>query len=311
MADDPDLLRRIETVRSFNRFYTQRIGVLHEGLSDSPFPLPEARVLYELAHRPATTATELARELDLDAGYLSRILARFETRGMIERKAAAHDRRQSLIKLTRSGRAAFAPLDAASRAENRALLQPLSDADQRRLIDAMATVQALLGGGAQPAMAAYLLRPHQPGDMGWVVRAHGLLYAREYNWDERFEAMVATIVAKFIVRFDAKRERCWIAEKDGAIVGSVFVVQKTATVAQLRMLIVDPSARGLGIGARLVDECIRFARQTGYKKLTLWTNSILLAARQLYVQAGFQLVQSEPHHSFGHNLVGETWDLKL
>lgn len=307
---DPDLPQRIESVRAFNRFYTQRIGALHEGLSNSPFPLPEARVLYELAHRATTTATELARELGLDTGYLSRILARFEIRGLIERKPVPRDRRQSTIQLTRDGRAAFAPLDAASRAENGALLHPLSDADQRRLIDAMATVQRLLGGGPGGA-AAYLLRPHQPGDMGWVVRAHGLLYAREYGWDERFEAMVAGIVARFIDRFDPKRERCWIAELDGEIVGSVFVVRKAPTVAQLRMLIVDPRARGLGIGARLVEECIRFARRSDYKRLTLWTNSILLAARQIYVNAGFRMVHAEPHHSFGHDLIGETWDLKL
>ncbi|MGE0734175.1 MAG: GNAT family N-acetyltransferase [Alphaproteobacteria bacterium] len=307
---DPDLPQRIESVRAFNRFYTQRIGALHESHSNSPFPLPEARVLYELAHRAAPTATELARELGLDTGYLSRILARFETRGLIERKPVPRDRRQSTIRLTRDGRAAFAPLDAASRAENGALLEPLSDADQRRLIDAMATVQRLLGGGPGAA-SAYLLRPHQPGDMGWVVRAHGLLYAREYGWDERFEAMVAGIVARFIDRFDPKRERCWIAELDGEIVGSVFVVRNAPTVAQLRMLIVDPRARGLGIGARLVEECIRFARQSGYKKLTLWTNSILLAARQIYVNAGFRMVRAEPHHSFGHDLIGETWDLKL
>jgi DNA-binding MarR family transcriptional regulator/GNAT superfamily N-acetyltransferase len=263
-----------------------------------------------LAHRAECTATGLGRDLGLDAGYLSRILGDFEKRGLLARKPSDTDGRQSLLRLTRKGQKAFAPLHARSREEISAMLTRLSGAEQGRLIEAMLTIEELLGARPEPK-APYLLRPHQPGDMGWVVHRHGLLYAQEYGWDEQFEALVAGITAKFIQHYDAKRERCWIAEKDGEIVGSVFLVKRSATVAKLRLLLVEPSARGLGIGTRLVGETIPFARRVGYRKIVLWTNSVLVSARRIYEAAGFRLVDQEPHHSFGKDLVGETWELKL
>ena len=301
---------RVAAVRGFNRFYTQKIGVLGEGLLKSRFSLAEARVLYELAHRERPTATELCGDLGLDAGYLSRILRRFEQQGLLVRTASKADGRQSLLALTVKGRAAFAPLDARSRQEIGVLMGGLGQPEQARLVAAMGTIERLLGPRRQ-SDAPYLLRPHQPGDMGWVVHRHAVLYAQEYGWDERFEALVAEIAAKFISNFDPKKERCWIAERDGEIIGSVFLVRKSKTVAKLRMLFVEPAARGLGLGSRLVEECLRFARQAGYRKITLWTNDILHAARHIYVKAGFRKVGSERHHSFGHDLVGETWELEL
>ena len=304
------LEQRIAAVRRFNRFYTRRIGLLHEGYLASPFSLTEGRVLYELAHRDTTTAAELGRELGLDAGYLSRILRSFDERGFLRRTRSKTDARQSVIALTDRGHDAFAPLHTRSRDEIAAMLRGLSAADQERLMGALGTIEELLGARPE-TKAPYMLRPHQPGDMGWVVHRHGVLYAQEYKFDERFEALVAQIVARFIERFDARRERCWMAEKNGEIVGSVFLVRHSATVAQLRLLLVEPRARGLGVGARLVAECERFARQAGYRKITLWTNSILVAARRIYAAAGYRLVKSEPHESFGQKLVGETWDLRL
>jgi DNA-binding MarR family transcriptional regulator/N-acetylglutamate synthase-like GNAT family acetyltransferase len=302
--------RRIASVRRFNRFYTKQIGLLGEGYLETPFSLTEARVLYELAHRERPSATELARELALDAGYLSRILRGFERRRLLTRTRSKSDGRQSHLALTARGRAAFAPLDRRSREDITAMLARLTPDAQRQLIDAMRTVEAVLGAGPEPK-AAYVLRPQQPGDMGWVVHRHGALYAQEYGFDERFEALVAGVVAKFVERYDPRRERCWIAEKDGEIVGSVFLVRRSRAVAQLRLLLVEPKARGLGIGERLVAECVRFARQAGYRKLTLWTNSVLRAARRLYQAAGFRRVRREPHRSFGRSLVGETWELDL
>jgi DNA-binding MarR family transcriptional regulator/N-acetylglutamate synthase-like GNAT family acetyltransferase len=301
---------RVAAVRRFNRFYTQRIGVLKEGYLDSPFSLTEGRVLYELAHRERPTATELARGLGLDPGYLSRILRRFEKRGLLGRAASKTDGRQHLLSLTEKGHRTFAPLGARSREEIGTLLKKLPAADQGRLTESMLTIERLLGARAD-ARVPYLLRPHQPGDMGWVVHRHGAVYAQEYGFDEEFEALVAEIVAKFIRHFDPKRERCWIAERDGEPVGSVFIVKQSATVAKLRLMLVDPNARGLGIGTRLVDEAVRFARSTGYRKITLWTNSVLVAARKIYAAAGFRMVHHERHHSFGKDLVGETWDMNL
>lgn len=302
--------QRVASVRRFNRFYTLKIGALAEGHSKSPFSLAEARVLYELANRERPTAGELARDLALDAGYLSRILAGFEKQGLLVKEPSPADGRQSLLALTDAGRAAFAPMNDQTRRDIGSMLGRLPVAEQERLVDAMATIETLLG--AEPERRApYLLRPHRPGDMGWVVSAHGALYASEYGWDQTFEAMVAEIVARFVRKFDPSRECCWIAERDGETVGSAFVVRQSATVAKLRLVIVDPKARGLGIGRRLVAECIRFARQARYRRMTLWTNSILHAARHLYVEAGFRLVKSEPHRSFGHDLVGENWELKL
>ncbi len=297
-------------VRGFNRFYTKQIGLLRKGYLESPFSLTEVRVLYELAHRENPIATGLAKELELDAGYLSRLLLSFERRKLIARKPSRTDARQSYLSLTKKGREAFAPLEAKSQRETAAMLSKLSEADQNRLIDAMQTIERLLGGKPREN-APYTLRSHRPGDMGWVVHRHGALYAQEYGWDERFEALVAEIVAKFIQNFDAKRERCWIAEKDGAIVGSIFLVRKSDRVAKLRLLLVEPSARGLGIGKRLVEECIAFARKAGYKKITLWTQSNLYAARRIYEKAGFRLLKTEPHRDFGYALESETWDLAL
>jgi DNA-binding MarR family transcriptional regulator/GNAT superfamily N-acetyltransferase len=309
MAED-GLAARIDAVRGFNRFYTQKIGVLQEGLLQSPFSLAEARVVYELAQRQAPTASELCRDLGLDAGYLSRILRRFEKRRLITRTMSATDGRQQLLALTKTGREAFGTLDAGSRAEVGGLLRGLAAGDQARLVAAMHGIERLLGA-RHAGDAPYRLRPHRPGDMGWVVQSHGALYAEEYAWDQSFEALVADIVANFIRHYDAARERCWIAERDGEPVGSVFLVRQSATVAKLRLLLVDPTARGLGIGAGLVAECVQFAKQAGYRKLTLWTQSVLIAARNIYEAAGFRRVREEPHRSFGHDLVGEYWELSL
>jgi DNA-binding MarR family transcriptional regulator/GNAT superfamily N-acetyltransferase len=302
--------QRVDAVRSFNRFYTKQIGVLHEGLLGSPYSLTEVRVLYELANRSQPTAAELGRDLGLDPGYLSRILQSFARRGLVAKTRSAADGRQSLLSLTVQGRKAFAPLNARSHDEVAGMLARLSAAEQHRLIGAMRTIQTLFGDRSEPRVP-YLLRSHRPGDMGWIIHRHGTLYAEEHRWDETFEALVAEIAAKFIRTFDPKREHCWIAEREGEIVGSVFLVRKSPTVGQLRLMYVEPKARGLGIGSRLVEECLRFARQVGYRKVVLWTNSVLLAARHIYEKAGFRLIHSEPHRSFGHDLVGETWELTL
>ena len=302
---------RIDAVRAFNRFYTQQIGVLGEHLLESPFSLTEMRVLYELAHRDEPTATGLGRDLGLDAGYLSRILRRFETRGYVTRTASPADARQSLVRLTRRGRAAFGPFEARARDEVAALLARRSPGEQRQVVDALATIEQLLGARAAEPVP-YVLRTHQPGDMGWVVHRHGAIYAREWHYNAEFEALVARICADFLDTADPARERCWIAEQDGEIVGSVFLVRKSKAVAKLRLLLVEPRARGLGIGRRLIDECIRFAREAGYRTLTLWTQSELAAARRLYRQAGFRRVHESTHDSFGRKgLVSETWQLAL
>lgn len=309
---DLDLAGSVQAVRRFSRFYTRQIGVLHEGLLGGPLSLAESRVLYELAQRGTTTAARLAGELGLDRGYLSRILRGFEARDLIERRPSDTDGRQSLLSLTGAGREAFAAIDVRAREEVEAMLEALGAAERRCLVAALGTAEALLGGSGRPDReAAWVLRPHRPGDMGWVVHRHGVLYAQEYGWDERFEALVAEIVARFIEAFDPGRERCWIAERDGAPVGSVFLVRQSDEVAKLRLLYVEPDARGLGIGRRLVDECIGFARQVDYRWVTLWTNDVLVAARRIYQQAGFRLVGEERHRSFGHDLVGEHWELEL
>lgn len=302
--------QRVEEVRRFNRFFSRQIGLLQEGFLDSPFSLTEARVIYELAHHERSTATELCQELGLDPGYLSRILRRFGKDGLVKKEPSKTDGRQRNLWLSEEGQQAFAKLNADSRNVIGEMLDSLDEVDQRRLVHAMRTIEDLLS--AEPAQKVpYLLRPYQPGDMGWVVYRHGVLYSREYGWDDEFEALVAEIVAGFIERFDPRRERCWIAEKDGENVGSVFLVSKSKTVAKLRLLLVEPKARGLGIGKRLVDECVRFARIAGYRKITLWTNDVLNAAIHIYQRVGFQLVKEEAHHSFGHDLVGQTWELKL
>jgi DNA-binding MarR family transcriptional regulator/N-acetylglutamate synthase-like GNAT family acetyltransferase len=283
---------------------------LTEAYLKSPFSLTEARVIFELAHHDARTATDLCKELSMDAGYLSRILRGFKKRGLIETQPSGTDRRLSLLKLSASGQQAFAFLDSHSQNEIEALLNHMPAEDRRRLVAAMQTIQRLIDSDHR-SQAGYLLRPHQPGDMGWVVQRHGVLYTEEYGWDEHFEALIADIVGRFIRNFDPRRERCWIAEREGENVGSVFLVRKSKQVAKLRLLLVDPKARGMGIGTRLVEECLRFARQAGYRKITLWTNSILIAARKIYEKAGFEMIESEPHHSFGHDLISETWERPL
>ena len=306
-----DLSEKVEAMRRFNRFYTKQIGVLNEGLLESPFSLAEARVIYELANRGKATATEIGNELGLDAGYLSRTMRDFEKRNLLARKPSEADARHSVLSLTARGRKEFEKLNRLSRNQIEEILNDLSPAEQNGLLAAMKTIENLLGKQSKEEKFSYVLRPPQAGDIGWVVQSNGSLYAQEYGWDAHYEALVAQIVAEFVKNFDPKRERCWIAEKDGENVGAVFLVKESELAARLRLLIVDPKARGLGIGKRLVDECTRFARQAGYQKITLWTNSVLLAARSIYQKAGYELVKSEKHHSFGHDLIGETWELKL
>ena len=304
------LAERIESVRRFSRFYTRRIGVLHERLLDSPFSLTEGRVVFELAQRDACTAAEIARELGLDASYLSRLLKSLEARGYLRRERSQADGREYSLSLTEEGQRSFAVIDARSRDEVAGMLESLPAGEDARLTGAMRTIETILGAAPQPSVG-YLLRTHQPGDIGWVIRAHARLYTREYGWDESFEALVAGIAARFLESHDASRERCWIAEVDGENVGSVLLVRKTDAIAQLRLLLVDERARGLGIGKRLVDECIGFARLKGYRCVTLWTNDCLVAARHIYEAAGFRLVEEEPHHSFGVDLIGQNWELTL
>jgi DNA-binding MarR family transcriptional regulator/GNAT superfamily N-acetyltransferase len=301
---------QVKALRGFNRFYTQRIGVLDPYLGGE-LSLTEVRVLYELAHRDQPTATELGRDLTLDTGYLSRILRRFEARGWLARVPSPADARQSLLQLTEAGHAAFAPLQQKSRDEAADLLATLPAASREKLIAAMGTVRQLLDPAPATSTRTVLLRDPRPGDMGWVVMQHGEIYALEYGFTSEFEGLVAGIAAKYIERFDPAWEKGWIAEIDGERVGSVFVVRRSATVAKLRLLILTPAARGHGLGARLTDECIAFARSKGYRKLVLWTQSNLLAARAIYQSRGFRLVKSEPHNAYGQKLVAETWELKL
>jgi DNA-binding MarR family transcriptional regulator/GNAT superfamily N-acetyltransferase len=306
----PDNDRRISAVRAFNRFYTKRLGVLDQQLLKSPFSLSEARTLYELANRQNPSAREIGAELGLDPGYLSRIVQKFQDNGLIRRQPSPADRRQYHLSLTEKGHRAYAKLDRSSHDEVGEMLAALSDDGRRCLTGAMATIERLLDrSAAAPASAS--LRDPRPGDMGWVVQSHGALYASEYGFDSSFEALVAEIVAKFLNSFDPSRERCWIAELQGAPVGSVFLVKHSDDVAKLRLLLVDPDGRGHGLGRRLVDECIVFARACGYRRITLWTQSILTAARSIYQEAGLVLVESKPHRSFGQSLIGETWELRL
>lgn len=301
----------VKAIRQFNRFYTRQIGALDPYLG-SAMSLTDVRVLYELAHRETAVASEIGRDLGLDAGYMSRILRRFESEGWLTREPHARDARQSVLRLTEAGHAAFAPLQQKSRDEAAALLAPLAPAQRNQLVRAMSTMQSLLDPAAAPAKPqAAILRDPAPGDIGWVVQQHGEIYAREYGWDSSFEALVAQIAGEFLLKFQPEWERCWIAELNGERMGSIFVVRKSASVAQLRLLILSPAARGLGLGGKLVDECIAFARRKGYKKMVLWTNSDLVAARAIYAKRGFQLVKSEPHESYGKQLVGETWEMKL
>jgi len=301
--------QQIEQVRAFNRDYTRRIGVLSQGLLQSPWSLTEARVLYEIAHRPGVTATALAADLGLDRGYLSRILKRFAARKLIARAASVADARRLHLKLTPAGRGVFMPLERRARREVRKLLSPLDATRRRALLVAMSTIRdAFDPAGARGGL---VLRTHRPGDMGWVVERHGALYACEYGWNEEFEGLVAGITADFIRKLDPARERCWIAELHGRRVGCIFLVAGDGGSARLRLLLVEPEARGLGLGGRLVGECVSFARSAGYERIVLWTQSTLVAARRLYQRAGFVRTARKPHHSFGHDLVGETWELSL
>lgn len=318
--DVPSVLPgQVTALRRFSRFYTRHLGVLKEHLLDSRFTLPESRVLWELAHHDGLSAAALARELDLDPGYLSRLLAGLKARGLLRGQAAPHDARQTLLRLSAAGRKAFAPLDRRSEQQTVALLARLAPVQRQRLVDATHTVAALLGAPDERAPGACVLRPHRCGDMGWVISRHGALYHEEYGWGTAFEALVARLCVRFIERFDPAREACWIAERDGRPLGCVFLVQARDDaddqalpgIAQLRMLIVEPDARGLGVGDLLVGECTRFARAAGYRSIRLWTNSVLHAARRLYTRHGYRLSATAPHAEFGVELVGEVWELDL
>ena len=301
---------QIAAVRAFNRFYTRKLGVLDQHLGKSPFSLSEARVLYELAHRDDLAAKEIGNELGLDAGYLSRIVQSFDEKGLITRKPLPADRRQYQLSLTAKGRQTFAKLNLGSQNEVAAMLAQLSASDATRLTQAMATIEAMLEQ-RQSKPAAFMLRSHRVGDMGWVISRQAAAYAAEYNWDISYEALVAEICAQFIRNYDAAREHCWIAEAGGEPIGSIFLVKATDEIAKLRLLLVEKKARGLGVGRALVEQCIQGARERGYSKMTLWTQSILVAARGIYQNAGFRLVKEEKHHSFGADLVGETWERDL
>jgi len=301
----------IEAIRHFNRFYTRQIGVLQEGLLDSSLSLTEVRLLYELAHQPGITASRLAQELGLDPGYLSRVLRQFGRRGWVRREPASADRRSVLLALTRKGSSTLRPLEERSNRQVRRMLAGISGEGRGDLLEAMRRIEETLAPQRDTA-EPFILRTQRPGDMGWIVYRHGVLYAQEYRYDERFEALVAEIAARFIQQFDAALDRCWIAERGGERIGSVMLVHQSKTAAKLRLLLVEPSARGLGIGRRLVEECIRFARQAGYRRIVLWTQSELQAARRIYEKAGFHLVERKPHQSWGRrDLVAETWELKL
>ena len=302
-------MSHVDAVRRFNRFYTRRIGVLHSSYLGSPFPLPQARVLYEIGQRGECTASELGAELDIDLGYLSRLIQGLKRQRLVQGEPARHDARHIRLTLTPKGRKAFASLDETSRRTMGDMLAPLARAERERLVAALQTVETVLEPRA--SKGEITLRAHRPGDMGWVVERHGVLYGEEYGWGALFEALVADIVAKFLRDFDPKREHCWIAERAGERVGSVFVVRETDTIAKLRLLLIEPQARGAGLGRRLVEECIAFARKAGYRKLVLWTHANLLAARAIYTKLGFRKVKSEPHRQFGVPVVGEYWELPL
>jgi DNA-binding MarR family transcriptional regulator/GNAT superfamily N-acetyltransferase len=309
-TSNSELDGQVAAVRRFSRFYTRKFGIIEPKLLDSRWMLQEARIIYEIAERQSCTATDLVRALGLDAGYLSRTLQSLQRRQVVARKPSKADRRVTELALTAKGRAAFAELDSRSRGEVAGLLGKLDTAERAAVVNAMNTIeQALEPPAHQPA--GFLLRSHRPGDIGWIVSRHGALYAQEYGWDISFEALAAEIAAQFIRSYDASREHCWIAEIGGEPVGSVFLVKASDDAAKLRLLLVERKARGLGVGRALTEQCIRFARAAGYTSITLWTQSILVAARGIYQQAGFQRVRQEKHHSFGADLVGETWEMKL
>jgi DNA-binding MarR family transcriptional regulator/N-acetylglutamate synthase-like GNAT family acetyltransferase len=299
----------VSAVRAFNRFYTRKIGVV-DGAASAPFSLAEGRVLYEIAHGENPTATEIGHELGLDGGYISRILQKLEQGKLVARQQSKTDERLKFISLAPRGRKAFAQLDERSNRQASTMLSHLSPEERAQLLSALDKIRRLLGDKVE-SNSPYLLRQHQPGDLGWIVQRQAILYVREYGWDDTYEALAADIVAQFIKSYDPKRERCWIAEKDSARIGAVLVAKGSEEIAKLRLLHVEPQARGLGIGKRLVQECINFARFAGYQKMTLWTQSILSAARHIYEEAGFRRVKEERHHSFGKDLTAETWEIDL
>ena len=302
-------MQQIDAVRRFNRFYTRRIGVLKEGMVGSPYTLPEARVLYELGQAPQATATVLGWALAMDLGYMSRLVQSLKRRGLIQARRAPHDGRHNFLSLTEKGRKVYTLLNSRSRDEMGAMLAPLESSERGRLVAAMRTVESLLGG--EKAGGEIVLRPHRPGDMGWVVERHAALYFEQDGWGAGFEALIAEIVRTFLADFDPARERCWIAERDGARIGCVFVVKQSKHTARLRLLLVEPRARGTGLGRRLAEECIAFAREKGYRKMVLWTHAHLAAARAIYRKTGFKRVRTEAHSTFGPRVVGEYWELKL
>ena len=310
LAPDPAFEARVGAVRRFSRFYTRRIGLLDEGLLQSPFSLTQARVLYELAHRREATATAVAAALNIDHGYLSRILRAFEERDLIVRRRDKNDARQIVLSLTTKGHKAFAALDQRSQRETGRLLKHLDEAEQARVVAAMGTIERLIEPGTARERQ-YTLRPHRPGDMGWVVERHGVLYGAEYGWGSHIEAITAEIVAAFLKTFDPAREHCWIADMDGERVGCAFLVKDSDDVARLRLVLVEPHARGLGLGRDLVRQSIAFARKAGYRKVTLWTHSVLTAARAIYQKEGFQLTRQWVHDDFGKPEPSESWELEL
>lgn len=298
----------ISAVRAFNRFHTRLVGALNDKLLASDFSLPQMRVFYEIASAPreaAPSARELGEILRMDVGYLSRILSGLESEGLIERTPSIGNAKRLALSLTSHGQAVFRKLDAASADKVGALLQPLSARERRELVGATMRIRRLLGD--VPTDKIFILRYPEPGDLGWIIHQQGRLYAEDYGWDWTFEAFIAEIVGKFAQDFRPEKERCWVAERDGQVVGSVFVVRQDEETAKLRLLYVDAAARGLGLGRRLVDECLRFARDKGYKRMVLWTNDVLVSARRIYEVAGFELLEEEPHHSFGKDLVGQVW----
>jgi len=299
----------IDAVRRFNRFYTRRIGVLKPGMVGSPYTLPEARVLYELGQVSQATATVVGKALGMDLGYLSRLVQSLKRRGLVQAKRALHDGRHSFLSLTEKGRKAYTLINSRSRDEMGAMLAPLKEGERGRLVSAMRTVESLLGGESKPG--EIVLRAHRPGDMGWVVERHAAIYYEEWGWGAGFEALVAGITKEFLEKFDPAREYCWIAERDGERLGCVFVVKDGKSTARLRLLIVEPQARGTGLGRRLVEQCIAFARDKRYRKLVLWTHANLAAARAIYRKTGFRRVGTEAHSSFGPRVVGEYWELTL
>lgn len=301
----------IEAVRRFNRFYTQRMGVLDHHFLESEFSLTDVRVLYELAARKQATATQLVDALGIDPGYLSRILRQFEQRGLVRRRRASGDGRRRQVTLTARGTRLFAQLDARQRTTVERLLEPIPVPRRKRVVAQLESLQRVMSAGHRLATNAVTLRSHRPGDIGWITHRQAILYWQEYGWDARYEALIARIMADFLEEHDPKRERCWVAERNGEIVGSIFCVRQSDVVAKLRLLYVEPSERGSGLGTRLVRECVAFARSAGYRSMTLWTNSVLTAARRIYEREGFSLSSEKPHSGFGKRLIGQTWEFDL